>query len=153
MIRFTKEIEIEASASTIWNVMCDVETWNEWTPTITRIQKINGNGFVIGTRLLIEQPKLPKAIWKVVEVNPGAGFVMKKGNPFLQVVAGHVLKESQRGTLVTLSLEFAGLFAKPVAKKYKDMMEGYLATEAAGLRQASEGLLLRSAKSRGKQKI
>jgi ribosome-associated toxin RatA of RatAB toxin-antitoxin module len=142
MIRFTKEIEIEASSSTIWNVMSDVETWNEWTPTITRIQKVNRNDLAVGTRLLIEQPKLPKAIWTVVTVSPGASFFMKKGNPFLQVVAGHVIKERQRGAIVTLSLEFLGLFAKPVAKRYKDMMEGYLATEAAGLRQASEGLLL-----------
>jgi hypothetical protein len=118
--------------------MVDVERWNEWTASINSIKKLNGSSFGKGTCLLIEQPKLPKSIWKVSEIEDGKSFTMKKGNFFLTVTAKHILEPVIGGTLLTLSLEFSGLLAKWVAAKYQPLMEEYLATEAAGLKKESE---------------
>ena len=138
MIRFSKQVKIHDFAEVIWNIMVDVEHWNEWTISINRIKKLTTSTFSEGTRLLIEQPKLPKAVWKVSEIEEGKSFAMTKGNFFLKVIARHVLEPVSDGTLVTLSLEFSGLFAKWVAEKYKSLMEEYLAAEAAGLKKESE---------------
>lgn len=138
MVTFSKEIEIQEFAEVIWSVMIDVERWNEWTTTITRIKKLNQGSLSKGTRLLVEQPKLPQAIWSVSEIEVGKSFTMAKGNLFLRVEARHKLETIRNGTLVTLSLVFSGLFAKWVAKKYRLLMEEYLAIEAAGLKTESE---------------
>ena len=138
MIRFSKQVKIHDFAEVIWNIMVDVEHWNEWTTSISRIKKLTTGSFSKSTRLLIEQPNLPKAVWKVSEIKEGKSFTMAKGNFFLKVIARHILEPVSDGTLVTLSLEFSGLFAKWVAEKYKSLMEDYLAAEAAGLKKESE---------------
>ena len=138
MVTFSKEIEIQEFAEVIWSVMIDVERWNEWTTTVTCIKKLNEGSFGKGTRLLVKQPKLPQAIWSVSEIEDGKSFTMAKGNLFLRVEARHKLEIIRNGTLVTLSLVFSGLFAKRVAKKYRFLMEEYLAIEAAGLKTESE---------------
>jgi hypothetical protein len=138
MIRFSKQVKIHDFAEVIWNIMVDVEHWNEWTISINRIKKLTTGSFSKGTRLLIEQPNLPEAVWKVSEIKEGKSFTMAKGNFFLKVIAGHTLEPVSDGTLVTLSLEFSGLFAKWVAEKYRSLMEEYLAAEAAGLKKESE---------------
>jgi len=140
MITFKNQIEIQAPASAVWKIMIDVENWHEWTSTILAVKKLNGRGFDIGTKLLIEQPELPAAVWQIFEIAEERSFSMKKGNLFLQVIAGHQLEPIEAWTLVTLSLDFSGLFAKPVAKKYQPMMERYLQTEIAGLKKACENL-------------
>ena len=137
-MNFSTQIEIQAPVKIIWNIMFNVERWYEWTPTINNIKKLGTNDFGPGTKLLIQQPKLPTAVWKVFEMKPEEGFSMVKGNLFLKIVAAHILQPASNGTLVTLSLEFSGIFGKWVAKKYQRMMEEYLAIEAACLNKEAE---------------
>ena len=138
MVRFTKEIDINAPRAIVWNTMMDVANWHRWTPTIIRIENLNTSKVEVGTKLLIEQPKLAKAVWKVFQLMPQEDFLMKKGNLFLNIIAVHRLLSSKEGTSVILSLEFSGLFGNLVAKKYQQMMEAYLAAEADGLKKTCE---------------
>jgi hypothetical protein len=137
-MKFITQIEIQAPVQVIWNIMLQVERWHEWTPTINSIKKLGTDGFGTGTKLLIEQPKLPTAVWKVFEMKPEEGFSMAKENLFLKIVAAHILQPASNGTVVSLSLEFSGIFGKWVAKKYQQMMEEYLAIEAACLKKEAE---------------
>jgi hypothetical protein len=137
-MKFSTQIKIEAPVKVIWNIMLEVERWHEWTPTINSIKKLGTDDFGIGIKLLIQQPKLPTAVWKVFEMEPEGGFSMVKGNMFLKIVAAHVIQPTPDRTLVTLSLEFSGIFGKWVAKKYQQMMEEYLAIEAACLKKEAE---------------
>lgn len=138
MIRFEKTAHILAPAATVWKVMEGVELWPGWTSTITRITKVGDGPLRRGIRLVIEQPKLPKATWTVSSLVPGRGFSMRKGNLFLRVVADHQIRQRGQNCDVTLSLEFSGWFGNIVARKYKDMMEAYLSIEASGLKRKSE---------------
>lgn len=140
MITFKKQIEIQAPASAVWKIMINVENWHEWTPTIFSIKKLNGSGFDIGTKLLIEQPELPAAVWQIFEIVDERSFSMKKGNLFLKVIAGHLLEPVSGGTTVTLSLDFSGMVAKPIARKYQPMMEKYLQIEITCLKKECENL-------------
>jgi len=137
---FIREIEIQASAQTIWKVMMDVESWNLWTTTVTRIKMLNASKMAVGTKLQIEQLNLSKATWKVDSLDPEQEFTIAKRQPFLSVVGGHEIARTTTGHRVTLSLKFSGLFANWVAKKYGSMMESYLDTEAMGLKRACEKL-------------
>src|SRR5215217_5053990 len=108
-MKFSTQVEIHAPAKVIWNIMLEVERWHEWTPTINSSKKLGTDGFGTGTKLLIQQPKLPTAVWKVFEMKPEEGFSMVKGNLLLKIVAAHVLHPSSNKTVVTLSLEFSGI--------------------------------------------
>ena len=137
-MKFSTQIEIQAPVKVIWNIMLQVERWHEWTPTIKSIKKLGTDGFGTNTKLLIQQPKLPTAVWKVFEMKPEEGFSMSKGNLFLKIVAAHILQPGSNGTVVSLSLDFSGIFGKLVAKRYQQMMEGYLSIEAACLKKEAE---------------
>jgi hypothetical protein len=138
MIAFERQIEIQADVQTVWNVMIDVENWSKWTPSIRNIRKMNGSALKVGTKLLIEQPQLPEAVWLVAEVQRHKWFAMVKGNLLLTVRAGHLLEATAAGTRLTLSLEFRGLGARWVARKYEQMMNLYLLQEAEGMKAACE---------------
>jgi carbon monoxide dehydrogenase subunit G len=138
MVLFTRKIEIAAAPQTVWAIMQDVERWHEWTATIIRIQKMNSAGFNAGGKLMIEQPNLSIAVWKIAEMEPQKSFTFVKGNAFLKTVLGHVLQPTVKGTSVTLSIVFSGLLAKWVGRKYADMMNAYLVTESTGLKWISE---------------
>jgi len=54
--------------------MADVVRWPEWTASISRVKLLSPGPLRVGSRVRIHQPKLPGAIWRVMEFNPGAGF-------------------------------------------------------------------------------
>lgn len=139
---FKKTITINAPVYVVWDVMRNVETWSQWTPTINSIEKLTPGPLRKGTCLRIQQPKLKAATWKVFELEDYKGFSMRKGNFFLKVVLGHTLEQTENGIRVELSVSFSGLFAKPVGAKFGPMMEEYLAAEAKGLKKQSENVLV-----------
>ena len=139
---FEKTITIKAPVYVVWEVMRHVESWSEWTPTITSIEKLTSGPLREGSYLRIQQPKLQEATWKVFKLEDYKGFSMCKGNFFLKVVLGHELQQTENGTRVLLSVSFSGLLAKPVGKRYGPMMEDYLAAEANGLKKRSESAVL-----------
>ena len=67
MLDFSIHIEIKAPAERLWAVMRDIERWPEWTPTVTKIQRIGDGALAVGSRAMIWQPKLPPARWEVIE--------------------------------------------------------------------------------------
>ena len=45
---------IDASPEDIWRVLVDVERWPEWTPSITRLEKLDPGDLRVGQRVRIE---------------------------------------------------------------------------------------------------
>ena len=71
---WTSTIEIDASASLVWEVFSDVERWPEWTTSVTRLVSLDGPAIAVGKRFEIKQPRLPRLVWEVTEVVPGASW-------------------------------------------------------------------------------
>ena len=141
-MNFSKSIEIEASPKQVWEVMQDFSTWPDWTPTITKIEPLGIKSTGVGTRLRIEQPKLPPSVYIIIAWTDYEGFAMIKGNWFLKVTLLHELKSTPKGTQVVLSVDFSGLFASTAARRYGALMEEYLSLEANGLKKQSESYSL-----------
>jgi polyketide cyclase/dehydrase/lipid transport protein len=135
---FAKSIDIDATPEAVLGVMLEIERWPEWTPSVTRIDRLTPGPLVVGSRARIRQPRLPPALWTVSAVDPGRSFTWISKGPGILVTAFHVIEARGSGSRVTLSIRYEGLLATPVAWLTRNINERYLAMEANGLKARCE---------------
>jgi hypothetical protein len=148
-MQFSIMIEVDAPPEVVFAVLSEVEHWPEWTPTVTRVERL-GNAdaaLAVGSRLRIVQPKVPPAEWTVTALKPGRGFRLFSRSPGATVEANHWAEPTGAGhrSRVTLSVTFAGFLGRIIGWLMRGLNERYLAQEAAGLKHRSE------ARARGTQ--
>ncbi len=139
MTHFSITVDIHAPPDQVWVVMSDVERWPGWTPTVTSIRRVDRGPLAVGSRARIRQPKLPPAEWQVTELDEGKGFTWVTRSPGVRVTARHWVEADGGGSRATLSIQYAGVLGPLVARLTRGLNERYLALEARGLRQRSEG--------------
>jgi uncharacterized membrane protein len=140
MTDFHIDVEIEAPPERVWAVMRDVERWPEWTPTVTSVRLLDRGPFAVGSRAIIRQPKLPPARWRVTELDePGRSFIWVSSGLGLRVIARHSVEACGAGSRAALSLRFSGILAGLFGRLMRGLNDRYLALEAKGLKQRSEG--------------
>ena len=135
------EIDINATPARVWEVMSDVERWPEWTETVTSVTRLDADALGLGSRVRVEQPKLPPTEYVVTELDPGAGFTWVATGPGVRTTARHRIAAtgSGSGSRVRLSVEQAGPVGTVMGRLFfRRLTDRYLATEAAGLRARSE---------------
>ena len=74
-------VEIEAPAGVVWDVFSDVERWPEWTASVTRLVALDGPGLAVGKRFEIKQPRMPKLVWEITDLNPGTSWTWVQRSP------------------------------------------------------------------------
>jgi ligand-binding SRPBCC domain-containing protein len=136
--QFSISIDITAPPGRVWKVMSEVERWAEWTPSVTSIVRLDDGPLGVGKRLLIRQPKLPRAIWKITELDEGRSFTSVTRSPAVTVTARHSVEATANGSRATLSIRFSGLFGALTARLTRNLNERYLGLEARGLKARSE---------------
>jgi hypothetical protein len=141
-MEFSISTDIDAPAAVVFAVLTDIERWPEWTPTVTRVERLDGASrpLALGHRIRVVQPKVPPAEWTVTALEAGRGFGMTSHSPGATVVANHwaePLADGQRSR-VTLSVTFSGWLGRVIARVMRGLNERYLAQEAAGLKRRSE---------------
>jgi uncharacterized protein YndB with AHSA1/START domain len=134
---FSITVDIAALPERVWAVMSDIERWPEWTPTVTRIERLDRGPLAVGSRARIRQPKLLPAIWEVTALQDGRSFGWVTRSPGVLVTAKHGVAPAGAGTRASLSLRFTGLLGGLVARVTQGLNERYLALEAEGLRERS----------------
>ena len=102
-------VTIDAPATVVWDVFSDVERWPEWTASVTRLVALDGPGIAVGRRFEIKQPRMPKLVWEVTEVTPGAGWTWVQRSPGGTTLARHeVTAESADRTRVRQEIDQRG---------------------------------------------
>jgi hypothetical protein len=141
-------VEIDASARCVWDVYTDVERWPDWTASVTRVVPLDGPGIEVGKRFEIKQPRLPKLVWEVTQVDPRVSWTWRQRSPGGTTLGRHeVLSQDADRTLARQSIDQRGPIGVAVGLLMLRLTKRYLALEAAGLKQHSERLL-RGASSR-----
>jgi uncharacterized membrane protein len=131
--------DIDAPAAVVWDVFSDVERWPEWTASVTRLVGLDGPGLAVGKRFEIKQPRMPKLVWEVTDVTPGASWTWVQRSAGGLTVARHeVIPESDRRTRVRQELDQRGPVGALVGLFMRGMTRRYLALEADGLKARSE---------------
>ncbi len=136
---FRTTVEIHAPPARVWAVLLDVERWPEWTPTVTRVERLETGPLAIGSRTRILQPKLEPAVWGVTELDEMAhAFTWVVSGLGIVVTARHQVEWFKSGTCATLSLRYSGLVGRVMARMLRELNWEYLTTEAEGLKRRCE---------------
>ena len=132
-------IEIDAPAATVWDVFTDVERWSEWTASIERIVPLDGAGIEVGKRFEIKQPRMPKLVWEVTEVDPGASWTWRQRSPGAHHARHARGRAAGAGrTLVRQRIDQRGPSASLIGVLMRRLTKRYLELEAQGLKARSE---------------
>ena len=124
-------VEVDATTSSVWDVFTDVEHWSTWTASITSIVPLDGPGIEVGKRFEIKQPRLPKVVWEVTEVDPGVSWTWRQRSPGNTTYATH-------RTLVRQRIDQRGPIGVIVGLAMLRLTKRYLQLEAQGLKGRSE---------------
>ena len=138
MRTFGITIGIDVPAGRVWQVMIDTDRWHEWTPSVNSIKRLDTGPLVVGSRLVIRQPKFPPARWSITAFDAGLSFTWMSSGPGIRVVAQHCVKPTGNGSQASLSLDFQGVFGSVFGRMTKSITERYLDFEARGLKARSE---------------
>ena len=133
-----KTVNIDAPPEKVFAVLCDVERWPEWTPTMSRVQRLDKGAFAVGSSAEVRQPKLRPAVWRVAQLQDNRNFTWATRSAGLHMKAGHLVEPHGSGCRVALSFEISGLLAPLVSRLYGGLIEEYIATESQGLKKRSE---------------
>jgi hypothetical protein len=136
---FSISVDVAAGPDHVWGVMSGIERWHEWTPSVTRIDKLDPGPLGPGSRARIFQPSLRPAVWTVTSVN-GRSFTWATRGPGFVAIGRHLVEPTPGGSRATLSLEFTGILGGLVAWMFRDLNNRYLRLEAEGLKRRSEEL-------------
>jgi uncharacterized membrane protein len=134
---FSVTVNIDAPPEKVFAVLCDVERWPEWTPTMTRVQRLDQGPFAVGSVAQVRQPKLRPTVWKVTELE-AQNFTWVASAPGLRMKAGHAVERQGLGSRVELSFEISGFMSPVVSLVYGGLIEEYVATESQKLKQRAE---------------
>jgi uncharacterized membrane protein len=132
-------IDIDAPREKVWTVMTDVESWPEWTASVTSLALLDEAPFDVGSHARIRQPRLPVAVWTVTAFEPEHYFEWQTGVPGVRTVAGHRVEATgSDGARVTLSVSWSGPLAPLIGLLYSKRSRRYVEMEAQGLKQRCE---------------
>jgi uncharacterized membrane protein len=141
---FSVAVNIDAPPDQVFAVLCDVERWPEWTPTMTSVQRLDQGPFAVGSSAQIRQPKLRPTVWMVTELE-AQNFTWIARAPGLRMKAGHLVERQRAGSRVQLSFEISGFLGPVVSRLYGGLIKEYVTTESRRLKQRVES----AADSRG----
>ncbi|MDH4364677.1 MAG: SRPBCC family protein [Acidimicrobiia bacterium] len=133
-------IEIEASAEVVWRIFSQVERWPKWTASVGRVTPLDGPDLAVGRRYEILQPRFPRLVWTVTELDTGRGWIWRQRSPGSTALAVHevVPLGGGRRTLVRQRIDQRGPGGLLVGFLSRRLTRRYLAMEAEGLKRASE---------------
>jgi hypothetical protein len=145
MSDFRFVVEVLAPPYQVWETMIAVARWPEWNKSVTSAQRLEEGPLAVGSRTRIAQPKLISTVWRVTDLNErDRYFAWVTGRPGIKVRASHLVERTDRGSLVTLTLDYSGLLGFIMARQLKDLNWEYLTAEAEGLKTRCEALALQS---------
>ena len=132
-------IDIAAGAGDVWSVLMDVESWPEWTASMSSVKRLDVGPFRMGSHVRILQPKLPRAVWTVTEVDPVRSFTWVASGPGFTTTAEHrVEPASERSVRVSLSLRQSCALAPILGLFLSGITRRYVTLEAEGLKRRCE---------------
>ena len=148
---YETSVRIAASADQVWAVLRDVERWPEWTPTVSRVDRVESAPEYVpgadgpageltkGDVVSIKQPRMPTLSWTVLDWSPATFFSWSSSSGGVITVAEHRIdRTDELGVTVTLSVRQSGPLAPVFGLLTGRQTRRYVDTEAEGLKRRCE---------------
>ena len=140
-MEFEISTDIDAAPGDVWMVVTDVERWPQWTASMTSVERLDEGPFSVGSTARVRQPKLPVAVWEVVDLEPEVSFSWTARTPGITTTAEHRLTSRPGGGVgVTLSIRQTGPLSPLVALFTSRITRRYVQIEADGLKRRCENV-------------
>ena len=132
-------VSITAPVEKVWPILMDIESWPSLTESMTSVQRLDGGPLQVGSRVRIQQPKLPPATWTVTELVRGDRFVWTARGPgFVSTAYHEVTASGADQTRLRLAVEQSGPLGGLVGRLGGKLTDRYIALEAAGIKRRAE---------------
>lgn len=135
MTSYQNALEVRAPAEQVWAVLLEVERWPQWTPSMTALQLLTPGPLAVGSKVRVQQPRLPALEWTVDELVPGTSFAWSSRSAGVTSRADHRVTPLPGGCRVEVSLVQAGPVAGLLALVHGRLTRRYLRQELEGLRR------------------
>jgi uncharacterized membrane protein len=138
-MRFEESIEIDASQQRVWDVLSDLEAWPQRIETVDAVELLTPAPMAEGSRVRLEQPKLPAGTWDITAWDAPSYFEWTQKESGITSVAGHRVEALGEGRArLTLTLDMRGLLIPVMGRFYKGLINRYMNLEAEGMKRAAE---------------
>jgi uncharacterized membrane protein len=139
-VRFEASIDVAAPAAQVFAVYADVERWPSWTPSVTRVERLDAGPLRVGSRARVRQPRLPVATWEVTELEPGRSFTWVARGPGVVTTGVHRVEPlaDGAGAIVTAVLTQGGPVGPVLGLLTRRLTTRYLDAEVRGLKAHCE---------------
>ncbi|MBP2330476.1 carbon monoxide dehydrogenase subunit G [Kibdelosporangium banguiense] len=134
-MEWSSSVLIDAAPERVWEVLGDVESWPQWTASVSSIARVDPGPLHVGQRIRIRQPWFPATVWTLTELVEQRSFVWRAGGPGATTTAHHRIEPSGEGTLVSLRLVQQGPVGVLVGTLSSRLTRRYLQMETSGLKQ------------------
>lgn len=139
MITYSTSILINANQEAVWKVFSDIPRWNEWTPTVTKVEILDSSELKVNNRYKVYQPKLQPTVWSVTILEPPLSFIWEASTPGMVMIAEHVIKQvNTNQSELLLKFSFQGILGAIVGRLTRKTVESYIVAEAQSLKKRIE---------------
>lgn len=128
----------DAAPEDVWGLFVDVERWPEMTKSIREVRRLDSGPLLVGSEAVIRQPGLPRARWRVTELEPGRSFVWESSSGGVTSVGGHAVDADGQGSIITLTLRLHGPMAGVVEALVGRRAQRNMTMEMEGFRRTAE---------------
>jgi hypothetical protein len=137
-MRFEDTVEITAPPERVWALTEDVEAWPSFSPTMTRIERLDAGPLGVGSRARIKQPAQRSAVWTVTRFEPGRAFAWQTRALAMTMVGTHEIAPSSTGCVNRLVLELSGPTARVLGTVLGPVLRSSLRRENAAFKLRAE---------------
>ncbi len=134
-------VAVDAPPERVWALISDVRHWPDLLPTTVRsVTPVDdARPDEPGARYVMEQPRIPRATWEILEWAPPGRFTWQSRSPGVRTTGTHIVEPAPSGgTRVSLAITWSGPLAPVVRLAYGRLTQRYVDTEAGQLKARAE---------------
>lgn len=133
---------VDAAPDLVWALISDVRNWPDLLPTtVLSVTPLDaGRPDEVGARYVMEQPRIPRVTWEILEWDAPNRFTWQSSMPGVRTTGTHVVQGNPGGpTTASLAIEWSGPGTGLVRMVYARLTRRYVEIEAGQLKARAEG--------------
>ncbi len=131
--------DVAASAERVWEAFVDVESWPQWTTSMTSVTMLNDGNLAMGSVVRVVQSRIGPSEWTITEFTPGEAFTWGSRRPGVKMTASHrVEQHTAQTSRLTLIFEQSGILSWLLVPIVGPTVRRYVELEARGHKNRAE---------------